>query len=553
MRKIWMFLMLMPLLAFADPPREDMPDNSTAESSRDFTFNGINFTVIDEAEKTCMTKCGSYWGIRYGMGGDDFYEYDYDYDPGTIVRGNISIPEYASDGNDDYKVIEIGNFSFAGCDELLGVEISDNVKTIGVGAFAQATKLNNVDFPDSLKTIKYAAFFGCRSLQEITLNDGLEEIGMIRDEYLFIPESEYPYYESGAFSGCRSLKTVTIPESVEYLGQETFSDCDSLETVSLPDKLKDTNCEEGVFSNSGLKTIDIPKAFKRIPKSFFEYSKLESVNFNDNLESIGIFAFYMCINLSEISLPKTLKKIGTWAFGNSGLSSVKLPEGLDSIGSNAFCRTKLIKMVIPNSVNYMGSSAFEYCKNLKEIYLPNGTFELPINLLAGCTMLENVIIPSTVQKIRKEAFLDCPSLVEIHLPSDLEWIEPDAFLGCKNLKNVVYDTTDPKEVWNEEWWDKWDSKPFKNLPFESEVFETGCLKVDIGMKDKVMGLKPWKFFANIEEEDFSVVQSTQTVNEIDTPMDVYNMEGQRIASSLEGLPKGIYIVKSQSKTRKVRL
>ncbi len=75
---------------------------------------------------------------------------------------------------------------------------------------------------------------------------------------------------------------------------------------------------------------------------------------------IGNNAFYNCINLAEISVPKTVTSISSSVFENcTSLSNVILLDGLQSIGSSAFRGCSNLSVInIPTTVNEIGSNAF---------------------------------------------------------------------------------------------------------------------------------------------------------------------------------------------------
>ena len=80
----------------------------------------IIYTVLDKRAKTCETKRGG----RYGL------------TPGNEISGELNIPSVASDGNDDYSVVRIGESSFAKCSHLSSVIIPNSVTDIRDFAFS---------------------------------------------------------------------------------------------------------------------------------------------------------------------------------------------------------------------------------------------------------------------------------------------------------------------------------------------------------------------------------------------------------------------------------
>ena len=71
--------------------------------ARDFEYNGLTYTVLDEDAHTCETKTGVYWAA------------------GNEVEGDLVIPSTVYDGDVAYSVTEIGESAFCYCDSLTSV------------------------------------------------------------------------------------------------------------------------------------------------------------------------------------------------------------------------------------------------------------------------------------------------------------------------------------------------------------------------------------------------------------------------------------------------
>lgn len=96
----------------------------------------------------------------------------------------------------------------------------------------------------------------------------------------------------------------------------------------------------GVFQDSAVETISIPRSVARIDDSAFsECTSLRAVSLPITLSSIGDYAFEYCIALESIALPPGLKSIGRSAFFNCTLlHSVTIPDSVTTINGNPFGR-----------------------------------------------------------------------------------------------------------------------------------------------------------------------------------------------------------------------
>ena len=106
--------------------------------------------------------------------------------------------------------------------------------------------------------------------------------------------------------------------------------------------------------------------------SFASRNKLSFIEFNNNINSIGIGAFLYCRDLKHIIFKGKVRGIEKCAFANcTNLEEIELPEGLIFIGSNCFKNCySLKKVVIPATTEVMYLNAFEGAfSDLKVYYL----------------------------------------------------------------------------------------------------------------------------------------------------------------------------------------
>lgn len=250
-------------------------------SARDFSYTyagqPITYTVIDETAKTCKTKEGRYSKYYY---------------PGNYVNGPLVLPEHPMDGETEYTLIEISDYSF--CDCIINIKENN---------------LSSVYIPNSVTKIGNFAFFNHLELTSVILGNAVTTIG------------------NSAFSACEKLNSINIPKSVIKIGEDAFK--------STPLKKAEFESIESICSIDFYNQYSNPLA---LAKNLYIQDQLATdIIIPTTITKIGNYAFVNCSSLNSITIPNSITSIGKSAFsGCSGLTSVTIPNSVTSIYSDAF-------------------------------------------------------------------------------------------------------------------------------------------------------------------------------------------------------------------------
>ena len=169
------------------------------------------------------------------------------------------------------KLTIIGEFAFAGCENLTNIIFPENIEEIRETAFSNCEALASVDLSNCKKLDKIgeSAFNWCPSLEEVLLPESLSSIGKSAFCGCKIRNIDFSAckllskFPDSLFNMCKSLEEVVWPPHLKEIGDVAFSDCESLRRVELPDSVEVLG--EQIFSGCKLKSLSLPKNIKKLP------------------------------------------------------------------------------------------------------------------------------------------------------------------------------------------------------------------------------------------------------------------------------------------------
>ena len=263
-------------------------------------------------------------------------------------------------------VINISDFAFAQCSNLIHVSIADSVEEFGGSVFSSCTSLERITLPKNLTYIFSSMFKFCTALKQVTIPESVVEI--------------YP----AAFVGCDALETIiftggpvawdcmAVGEYNEPLQNATVA-CTGIDVFygSCGDSVTWYLSEEGVLAINGSGWMQYDGAYA----PWYRYRTLiTDAVISDGVRAIANAAFANCTALESISIPASVTYISYNAFeGCTALESITLPEGLTTIYGRTFSNCTALKHVtIPGSVTEIGYGAFSGCDALETVTFTGG-------------------------------------------------------------------------------------------------------------------------------------------------------------------------------------
>ena len=383
-------------------------------------------------------------------------------------------------------VKSIGDATFIWCNNLTNIVLPNSITSIGDWAFKDCTSLTSIKIPSSVTSI-HDPFYNCFSLKTISLDCDSPlkrtNFGKQADLVSYTPhtlikteakpvtddESGNKEYWTCSHCGKYFLSDDTNPETATavelseiiicnhknaelrnaseptetspgYSGDLYCPDCDKVVekgyTYWIEDNLTWKLYEDGTLNISGTGAMkdydsdDSPATQKK--------DSVKKVVIEDDVTSIGNYAFSGCSSLTDITLPSSVTSIKSCAFYKcSQLASIEIPSSVTSIGNSAFKNcTGLTSITIPESVTSIGDSAFRNCTGLTSITISDRVTSIGNYVFWGCSNLTSIVIPDSVTSIGVLAFNDCSSLTSITIPDSVTSIGYAAFSDCSSLKII---------------------------------------------------------------------------------------------------------------------
>jgi hypothetical protein len=252
------------------------------------------------------------------------------------------------------SVIRVEAHAFGNCEQLQSVRLSDNLTSISSALFYGCIRLDSVIIPDKVKIIGTFAFEDCKNLKYVHLPNTITSIHI--GEYTPI----------GPFSGCESLTNITLPDSIDDI--YAMDRCNGLQRIEVrPTNPRYTSVDGILFNKSGKGLLKFPEGRGG------SYTIPDSVG-------IGVWSFVYCYDLNNINVRSShpiYSSSGGILYNKNkselvkfppGRSSIVIPSGVDSIRHYAFYAcNELTSVTIPKSLTKIGYNAFEKSPNIKTI------------------------------------------------------------------------------------------------------------------------------------------------------------------------------------------
>lgn len=362
----------------------------------DFQVDGLYYTIINDAEEPYSVALT-----------DPSNKSEYQ------NMTELVIPEIVEYESKTYSVTRIDARAFRGCKNLQTVSVPESIVECGSGIFAECPNLTTVYWNATHCRYASNAFQGCEKLQSFEFGDKVEVLPYKLCSYL------------------PALTTITIPESVHSTNSDVFAYCEGLTEINWNAKKIDGRNYNRIFVEcNNVASIDFGNTVEMVPNYLcYNMSKLQEVLLPKSIKRIGSYAFCYCTNLADVFIPSStkLEAIAPYAFdGTAWLENY--PEGPMYIGTvlykNKITNSRDFGFEVKAGTTYITPYAFAQNYGLYEISLP-----------ASLAVLGDTALNITPQSV----FSGCYDLIAIHVHEDnAHFTSVDGNLYTKDKEQLLY-------------------------------------------------------------------------------------------------------------------
>ena len=417
------------------------------------------------------------------------------------------------------SVTSLGDDCFRGCKSLTSIDIPSSVTSLGDYCFYHCSSLTSIDIPSSVTSLGDECFFLCESLTSIDIPSSVTTLG------------------SKCFQACTSLTSVTIPSSVTSLGNYCFFGCKSLTSIDIPSSV--TSLGNDCFSYcTSLKTVTCEIATP-INGDFFLETPIDQATLYVLEASLDAYrttspwsGFSAILPIEPLKMTvdtdtkeAALETVNFVEDGNVVIPSSVEVEGVTytvtSIANEAFKGVDDVETVtLPRTLKEIGSAAFSGCKALKEVVVSEAATSSKVSAVRyGKIQRVATRAAGDGMRIGERAFAECPVLAAVTMPSTVTTIGDNVFDNCESLKNVTCEAA---------------SCPAVNTFGEFPISEA-TLTVPVGSLSQYSTTNPWSLFGKIQDSDGTTGISSATAHDGNDVKAVYGIDGSKRTASAKGL------------------
>lgn len=221
------------------------------------------------------------------------------------------------------------------------------------------------------------------------------------------------------FTGSTDVQALNVTENGTYTAPEGTAYSPVVVNVA---GTTSGNLKEVLSGQSN--ALVLPNDMTALIDYAFYRATINSVTFNNSIQSIGNYPFAESSISGNVTLPDSITSIGNGLFaGCSNLSGVTFPNNSElQIGGDLFPNTAITTITFPDHIT-----------------------ELKWAICYNCNQLASVQLPSALQRITNNCFYNT-AITEIDIPENVTYIGGGSFNDCSNLTTFICRAPEPPTI-----------------------------------------------------------------------------------------------------------
>ena len=280
--------------------------------------------------------------------------------------------------------------------------------------------------PEGARELSPCLFWDNQNIKEVRLPDSL--VSMSGD----------------TFYNCSNLEKVNIPTNCKFMGNNPFAGCPK---IKVTNESKNFNLVDGVLYNKDFTRLIYYPISNDNEKYVIDY----------RCKILGKHSFYLCNNLKELEIPKSVIKLENNPF--SGCNQITLNNKspyyhvIDSViydrdySSVIGCLNSInTNCLVLKDIKRICRNSFWNCKGIRKIVFPKTLEDIGYNPFVNCSNIEfesnsdkYVVYNKALYTADKSKLVCYPAkhaIGEVYLPNETITLERGAFSGCDKLTNI---------------------------------------------------------------------------------------------------------------------
>ncbi len=284
----------------------------------------------------------------------------------------------------------------------------------------------HVIVPEGVTDLASCLFWDNQEIEEVMLPESLVNIG------------------GDTFYNCKNLLKANIPAHVKVMGNNPFAGCPK---IKITNNSSSFQMEDGVLYD---------KNFSKL--IYYPVSRKEkSYQIKSGTKIIGKHSFFLCSNLTELTIPESVIKLENNPFSGCDKLSIDNRSAsykiIDKViydkdfSSVIGCLNSIkIEELRLRNVKKICRNSFWNCKGIKKIILPETLETIGYNPFVGCSGIEfvseseNFVVENGLLLSKdRSKLICCPAkfaIGEIHIPDSVTNLERGAFSGCGKMTSI---------------------------------------------------------------------------------------------------------------------